>query len=179
MITAQLMKGNNCVGNSQAVNQVAKLDMDIKQIRVDRLRKLIADKYTSNGAFADAHGMKRPQVSRWLTSNLAARQGINEVSARAIEEKEGLPVGWLDRMEDQTAPPIDVLTVQVFPLRCPECGKVSHKSFIQLEMNDRLPCDHCGLVFNINDQYGNGELKMFLESIGRKGFILRQNREFD
>ena len=79
---------------------------------------------------------------------------------------------------DATQPP-GVLTAQIFPLRCPECGKFSHKSFIELEMNDRLPCGVCGTVFNINDQYGHGELEVFLKEMGRSGYILRQNRKFD
>lgn len=74
---------------------------------------------------------------------------------------------------------VDILDKQIFPLICPTCGKVSHKSFIQLEMNDRLPCGVCGDIFNINSQYGNGELKVFLEALGYSGFILRENRKFD
>lgn len=74
---------------------------------------------------------------------------------------------------------LDILSLPIFPLVCPECGKVSHKSFIELEMNDRLPCGCCGVVFNINHQYGSGQLKMFLDGIGRAGFVLRQNRKFD
>ena len=75
--------------------------------------------------------------------------------------------------------PLDVLTVPMFPLLCPECGKTSHKSFIELEMNDRLPCGVCGVTFNINNQYGSGQLEMFLKGIGRAGFMLRKERKFD
>ena len=74
---------------------------------------------------------------------------------------------------------LDPFNVPIFPLICPECHKVSHKTFIELEMNDRLPCGVCGIPFNINSQYGNGELKMFMESIGSKGYILRRQRKFD
>jgi transcriptional regulator with XRE-family HTH domain len=74
---------------------------------------------------------------------------------------------------------IAALAVKAFPLICPECNKVSHKSFMELEANDNLPCDFCGVIFNINHQYGNGELKMFLESFGGSGMSLRENRKFD
>lgn len=103
---------------------------------------------------------------------------LEEISPRLAAEARR-SAKMLDPENPESNAPLDVLTVRVFPLRCPECGKVSHKSFIELEMNDRLPCDHCKLVFNINDQYGHRELEAFLQSIGRKGFILRQNREFD
>jgi len=75
--------------------------------------------------------------------------------------------------------PLDVLTIPMFPLLCPQCGKTSHKSFIELEMNDRLPCGVCGFTFNINNQYGSGQLEMFLKGIGRAGFMLRKERKFD
>ena len=73
----------------------------------------------------------------------------------------------------------DPFNVAIFPLFCPECQKVSHKTFVELEMNDRLPCGVCGIPFNISSQYGNGELKMFMESIGSNGYILRRDRKFD
>lgn len=101
---------------------------------------------------------------------------LEEISPRlaleAMESKDLLqPTG-----EDRS---LDLLAQPVFPLRCPECGKVSQKSFIELEMNDRLPCSHCTITFNINDQYGNGQLEAFIKAFGRSGFILRQNRKFD
>ena len=71
--------------------------MDIKAVRLNRLRKLVADRYEGNaGRCADFMGMKRPQINRWLTHNDEARQGISEESARDIEKKHGLPSGWLD-----------------------------------------------------------------------------------
>jgi predicted RNA-binding Zn-ribbon protein involved in translation (DUF1610 family) len=46
-------------------------------------------------------------------------------------------------LEDMSGP--NELQVRVYELPCPECGKVSRKSFLQLETEDRLPCDHCGI----------------------------------
>lgn len=109
----------------------------------------------------------------------------NSPQLPAIADALGVEVLWLQQGRGPKyktraeAPTLDVLTVPVFPLRCPECGEVSHKSFVELEMYDRLPCGKCGITFNINNQYGNGELKMFMEALGRSGFILRQNRKFD
>ena len=71
------------------------------------------------------------------------------------------------------------LTAKTFPLRCPECLEVSHKSFLQLETEDRLACDSCGISIVVADQYGNAELAAFLESIGRSGYILRDKNKRD
>lgn len=71
------------------------------------------------------------------------------------------------------------LAAKIFPLRCAECLEVSHKSFLQLEMEDRLPCDSCGISIKVANQYGNTELYAFLESISRPGAILRQKDERD
>lgn len=66
-------------------------------------RHLINILFAGNaGQCADYLGIKRPQMSRWVTENEAARQGISEESARAIESKLGHPCGWMDG--DQAAP---------------------------------------------------------------------------
>ncbi len=71
--------------------------MDITEIRRRRLRELI-DTHFSGVAIRLANhlGMKPPQLHRWL----AKGQGMREDSARAIEEKAGLPKLWLDQDPD-------------------------------------------------------------------------------
>lgn len=74
--------------------------MDVKEIRRHRLRKLVDDRFEGKqGRLADDCGIKRPQLSRWLTNNEASRQGIAEESARAIEIRLKLTPGWLDAYE--------------------------------------------------------------------------------
>lgn len=76
--------------------------MDIKAIRLARLRQLIAARHDGKaGRCADFMHMKRPQVNRWVTGNPEARQGISEDSARAIEDAHGLRRGWLDADPDE------------------------------------------------------------------------------
>ena len=71
--------------------------MDVKSTRLARLRQIIKTRFGGNqGKLADFLGIKRQQMSRWLTDNNSARQGIAEESARQIEEKLGLTHGWLD-----------------------------------------------------------------------------------
>lgn len=176
MLTDRLIDCNNCPGNSQPVKKKFQYRMDTKEMRLMRLRQLIADKYDGvAGQFADAHGMKRPQVSRWITKNEDARQGIDEASARRIEQKENLPSGWLDRISDDqpgvtTAP----LVAKIFALPCSSCGHVSHQSFIDLEMNNEIPCPSCGVKISVAYYYGQTELAEFLKSLGAGGFVARK-----
>lgn len=176
MVTTQLIKSNNCTGNSHAVIPVAQLGMDIKEIRLIRLRQLISEKYDGNqGQFADAHGIKRPAVSRWVTKNPDARQGISEDSARAIEKFEKKPQFWMDSLEEQAdAPTMAALVAKVFALPCSKCGHVSHQSFIDLEMKDSIPCPACGDGINVATYYGQAELAEFLKCIGGSNFVLRK-----
>jgi len=64
-----------------------------------------------------------------------------------------------------------------FELPCTECGKKSLKSFIQLEMKDRLPCDHCGVSIKVADYYGQPELQALAVSLGYKGFIVGESKK--
>jgi hypothetical protein len=73
----------------------------------------------------------------------------------------------------------DQLAIRRFELPCTECGKISHKSFLQLEMEDRLPCDHCGVSIRVTDYYGRPALEAILKSLGRSRFILRERKKFD
>lgn len=69
--------------------------------RLNRLRQLINDRYEGNtAAFADFIGKKRPQIYR-LFSDGKSQRNVGEDLAREIEQKHGLPVGWMDAT-DQT-----------------------------------------------------------------------------
>lgn len=72
----------------------------------------------------------------------------------------------------------DELAVRAYELPCPDCGKISRKSFIELEMNPRLSCDHCGVSIRVADYYGRARLEQILIGLGRHGFILH-DREKD
>lgn len=176
ILTAQLLSGNNYPGNSHAVIPVAQLGMDVKEIRLIRLRQLISENYDGySGKFADAHGLKRPQVSRWITTNPNARQGVSEESAREIEAKEKKPPYWMDRLDDSSeGPTMAPLVAKVFALPCVVCGHVSHQSFIDLEMNDTIACPSCKTAIEVASYYGQAELAEFLKSIGGSGFVLRK-----
>lgn len=64
----------------------------------------------------------------------------------------------------------------MFALPCTKCGKVSHKSFIELELNDTIPCPSCGSNINIADYYGPTELDTILKSLGGSGLTLRKRK---
>ena len=65
----------------------------------------------------------------------------------------------------------------VYELPCPECGKVSRKSFRQLETEDRLPCGHCGIGIKVADYYGQAELYAIAVSLGSPNVILRERKK--
>ena len=93
MITARLPSSNNRLGNYQAVIDLRSFGPMSKETRVARLKLLIDERFEGKAArLAHALDMKPPQLHRWLK----ARQGVSEDSARAIEEKLGLPNHWLD-----------------------------------------------------------------------------------
>jgi hypothetical protein len=73
----------------------------------------------------------------------------------------------------------DKWSVRIYSLRCTGCGQVSLKSFIELEANDRLPCDHCGVSINVANDYGDAELDALAKSLGSSGHILRQRKKGD
>lgn len=98
MLTDRLRFRNIYLGNIHRGNEVLKLaPMDTKTNRYLNLRQLIRIRFNGNaGKCADALGIKRPQMSRWVTENESARQGIAEESARSIEKKLGLRRGSMD-----------------------------------------------------------------------------------
>jgi uncharacterized Zn finger protein len=68
----------------------------------------------------------------------------------------------------------DQLEVRRYDLPCPSCSKVSQKSFIQLETQPRLSCDHCGIAIRVSDYYSRAKLEDILKTLGRSGYILRE-----
>lgn len=75
-----------------------------------------------------------------------------------------------------TLPPSN-LDLPSFELPCPECGKKSLKSFMQLEMNNRLPCDHCRITIKVADYYGKPELEALAVRLGYSGFIVGESKK--
>ena len=72
--------------------------MDIYETRKSRVEELLA-KYKTQKALADAIGREPAYVSFILSNNPTYKKNIGEDLARAIEQKIGLDVGWLDRAE--------------------------------------------------------------------------------
>lgn len=139
-------------------------------------------KRLSGAELARLSGVPQPTISRTLKGkSIPETETLSKLITALGADRVKLPEGvkaMIGGPAQFPGVPMNALTTKIFPLICPQCHKVSHKSFIELEANDTLPCDCCGVVFNINDQYGHGELKMFLESLGGSGISLRQNRKF-
>lgn len=97
-VTGRLTDVNNRAGNiHRSVLVLELLDMDTKEKRRLQLLRIIEDMFNGeSGKCADRLGVKRSQLSRWITANKDARQGISEESARSIEDKLDLPPLWMD-----------------------------------------------------------------------------------
>lgn len=65
--------------------------------------RLLFEQYESMTAFADAIGESLNYTSRLVKLSKASRKNLGEGKARLIEQRLGLPPGWLDR-EDRGAP---------------------------------------------------------------------------
>ena len=72
--------------------------MDIYKTRKSRVETLLT-RFKTQKALADAIGREPAYVSFILSSNPTYKKKIGEDLARAIEQKIGLDVGWLDRAE--------------------------------------------------------------------------------
>ena len=127
-------------------------------------------------------GVPQPTISRTLKGkSIPETETLSKLIAVLGADRVKLPDAVKSMVGEPTkfaGVPMKALSAKIFPLICPQCHQVSHKSFIELDANDTLPCDACGTVFNINNQYGHGELVMFLESLGGSGIALRQDRKF-
>jgi phage repressor protein C with HTH and peptisase S24 domain len=72
--------------------------MDIQSIRRLRLAQLISENYGSQAKFIDSTGENQGEVSALLKS-----KSFGEKKARKIEMKAGLPAGWLDTLDSESA----------------------------------------------------------------------------
>jgi phage repressor protein C with HTH and peptisase S24 domain len=71
--------------------------MDIHARRRARLALIIEETAKGNVAeFARAHAYSRSQISQFLSETYNGGRSIGERAARKIEEKVGVPAGWLD-----------------------------------------------------------------------------------
>lgn len=73
--------------------------MNIDDIRRDNCETIIRDHFDNNKSkLATALGKKSPTyISRWFSQSKQNRRNISTASAREIEEKAGLPDGWMDK----------------------------------------------------------------------------------
>jgi transcriptional regulator with XRE-family HTH domain len=73
--------------------------MNVKEVRLARLRQLLEQHGNSKAKLAVALKKAPAQVSQWFNG---VRQ-ITEDTARELERNAKLPDGWLDRLEDENA----------------------------------------------------------------------------
>ena len=73
---------------------------------------------------------------------------------------------------------LDALRIKNLSLACPRCKQVSLKTFLQIEMEDRLPCDApgCGISIEVASQYTTAILQDYLKQLGRVGFLRKGNK---
>lgn len=69
---------------------------------------------------------------------------------------------------------VSSLLEPMFAVACTKCGKVTHKSFIELETNDTIPCPGCGIELIVSDYYGPAILEAILKGFGGAGMTLRK-----
>jgi hypothetical protein len=72
--------------------------MDTHDTRRTRVAKLMTDRRLNQRAFGELVEVSEATVSRWFQTG-AGRKNIGEKVARRIEDKLGLPRGWLDGIE--------------------------------------------------------------------------------
>lgn len=79
--------------------------MKIQEVRRARLRRFIDERYEGNvSRFAAAAGKSQSQIADMLD----LRKSFGERVARSLEEKLGLPGGWLDQ-DDESSPPLPTI----------------------------------------------------------------------
>lgn len=71
------------------------------------------------------------------------------------------------------------LELSIYPLDCPECENVSHKNLLELIHSARLPCDFCYASINLAGEYGKARIEEILVGLGRRGFVIPDNKKFD
>lgn len=75
----------------------------LHEVRRQRLRKLL-EQYESMTEFAEAIGESLNYTSRLVKLQKSGRKNLGEGKARGIEERLGLPKGWLDQDSEQDVP---------------------------------------------------------------------------
>lgn len=124
-------------------------------------------------------GVPQPTISRTLSGKsipeiqtlapLVSVLGVGNVDlASSIE-------ALLPAMENHQ-PALSLLTIQMFAIGCKSCGKVTHKSLMELDMSDTTKCT-CGATINITDYYREPQLQVILKSLGGSGFALRKRHK--
>ena len=73
----------------------------------------------------------------------------------------------------------DELQLRIYPLLCTGCGRVSHKYLLELIQSARLPCDSCDVSINLASEYGKTKLEEILTGLGRRGFVIPDNKKLD
>lgn len=73
----------------------------------------------------------------------------------------------------------DQLLLRIYPLFCPECEHVSHKHLLELIHSARLSCGSCGVSINLAGDYGKPRLEQILVSLGRRWFVIPDNKKLD
>lgn len=151
----------------------------IDDIRRENMATLVAE-FGGVQGLANKLGRSESQISQWThgsTHSVTGKQrGMRADSARWISETCGKAPNWLDTDHAENWPSIAALAVQMFALGCPKCGKVSRKSFIELEANDEVPCE-CGNRIEIAHYYSTTDLETILKSFGGTGFALRKRNK--
>jgi hypothetical protein len=77
--------------------------MDIFESRRLKLRNLVAHA-GGIAPFAEKHGYSSAQISQYLSRNYNSGRSLGERAARALEEKLGLPPGYLDWGDEMPTP---------------------------------------------------------------------------
>jgi transcriptional regulator with XRE-family HTH domain len=97
-------------------------------------------------------------------SKLAAALGSDTFSNTLAAILPSQPAGKVE---------ISSLLTPMFAMKCTKCGQVSHQSFVELEMNDKIACS-CGASMIVAEYYGPAMLETILKGFGGNGMALRK-----
>jgi hypothetical protein len=56
---------------------------------------------------------------------------------------------------------------------------MSQKHLLELIHSAKLPCDRCGVSINLAGEYGMARLEEILVGLGRRGFVIPDNKKLD
>lgn len=150
--------------------------MDVDEIRRINIRALEAESGSPTAAAARV-GMSYAQYLNTRDGAREAktgkRRGMRKETAWRFEDAYQKPRGWLDHDHSAvSSTPLRALSVPMFALKCLECQKVFHESFIQLEANKTINCPSCGNTIIVDDYYGEAVLETILHGFSSAGFTL-------